>query len=173
MLLLHGTFYSPCETLNSIHHYEDIYENSANLSKSHPGLRYPKWSYSFLIPFVPPFVPLPTGKSHREQEFGCVRTKPVHNRTWSEGCLWTVWNVGKCERGCNDHQVSFLMLGMINKYIKILKRQLKLECSIGGFEWIFINLLKSAAFSLQTSENKVLQTSLESLLTRWRRICFC
>ena len=27
--------------------------------------------------------------------------------------------------------------------------------SIGGFEWIFIHILKSAAFSLQTSENKL------------------
>ena len=27
--------------------------------------------------------------------------------------------------------------------------------SIGGFEWIFINLIESAAFSLQTSENNL------------------
>ena len=33
--------------------------------------------------------------------------------------------------------------------------QLKAEYSIGGFEWIFISLLKSAAFSLQTSENNL------------------
>ena len=34
----------------------------------------------------------------------------------------------------------------------------KVKDSIGGFEWIFINLLNSVAFSLQTSE----KTSLES-----------
>ena len=28
-------------------------------------------------------------------------------------------------------------------------------CSIGGFEWITINLSKNAAFSLQTSENNL------------------
>ena len=30
-----------------------------------------------------------------------------------------------------------------------------IEYSIGGFEWIFINLLKSAALSLQTSEHNL------------------
>ena len=30
-----------------------------------------------------------------------------------------------------------------------------IEFSIGGFEWIFINLFKSVAFSLQTSENNL------------------
>ena len=36
-MLLHGTNYTPYETWNSIHHhYEDIYENSENLSKVTP-----------------------------------------------------------------------------------------------------------------------------------------
>ena len=41
------------------------------------------------------------------------------------------------------------------------------DCStgaFGGFEWIFINLLKSAAFSLQSPDiTKQPQTSLESI----------
>ena len=32
---------------------------------------------------------------------------------------------------------------------------LKPKFSIGGFEWIFISLSKSAAFSLQTQENNL------------------
>ena len=35
-MLLHGTNKSPYETSNWIHHYEDIYENSENLSKVTP-----------------------------------------------------------------------------------------------------------------------------------------
>ena len=43
-----------------------------------------------------------------------------------------------------------------------VRRFLIHEYSIGEFEWIFISLLKSAAFSLQTSENNI-KASLESI----------
>ena len=36
VFFLHGIYESPYETLKSIHHYEDIYENSENLSKVTP-----------------------------------------------------------------------------------------------------------------------------------------
>ena len=45
---------------------------------------------------------------------------------------------------------------------KVIYNQSNLNCktffeefSIVGFEWILINILKSAAFSLQTSENNL------------------
>ena len=61
-----------------------------------------------------------------------------------------------------QHQIShFVYLPLNSKTIMTINLSLKPYDSIGGFECILINLLKSAALSLQTSENNIPQTTLE------------
>ena len=51
--------------------------------------------------------------------------------------------------------LGYFAQSLIISYLNEGASTLKPYYSIGGFEGIFINLLKSAAFSLQTSENNL------------------
>ena len=57
-----------------------------------------------------------------------------------QACMKSEWKTTECITACWFE---------VQVHINLLKP----ECNIGGLEWILINLLKSAAFSLQTWEN--------------------
>ena len=123
-----------------------------------------------------PFFESDKERSARQREWETTEVGPpiasivASRRFHGEKCRLSGsvrFRVNSCRKGvytvagCRARKLSlkFLAFKVLISHVMVrcyhVRRFLIHEYSIGEFEWIFISLLKSAAFSLQTSENNI------------------